>query len=398
MRRVIFFMLAGLLIASSCLPARAEPFYKQVAKVMSDLCARVPVASDEKTRVYIQPPRHLPVGTSEEPGLLTGGGFIRHFQAACAAALQPPFGEIPRDELDQVWSEVKIAQMTEASDPDKTLQWAEDIKKQILLPLDGIIMSECSILTGDSGPMVVLVNLYFLDIYNVSKYTAAGELYLTSEQASNATEKPQNYQKISEQTRQLENVVSHRVEQEKMPEESLFDLFVNVDKGTGGVYEEGEKMTIYVSAETDCYIAVINVNVDGDFTLLFPNSFEQDNFIRAGQSCQIPGNESREYDLAIYPPFGIETIKVIASSTPFQVNSLIENSKSPFPGLAKGLSKGISSMNQLMDSLMGNTAGILSRDTGTAKDVGIAPRRRQFAEAMCLFTTIPSGSKGLWIE
>ena len=402
MRKTTFFVLIGLLVISSGLPASAEPFYKQVAKLMSDLCARVQVPSDGKIRVYIQPAKHLPMDTSEESSLLTGGGFIRHFQAACGTALQPPFQEIVRDELDQIWSEVKVAQMTESDDPNNALQWVEDIKEQILLPLDGIIMSECSILAGDSGwnsgPMAILVNLYFLDMRDVRKYSVAGELYLTSGQASNATEKPQNHQRISEQTEQLDSVVRRRVKQEKLPEEALFDLFVNVDKGAGGVYEEGEAMTIYLSSDVDCYVAVINVNVDGEFTLLFPNGFERDNFVKAGQSYQIPGSGMRDYDLAVYPPFGIETIKVMASSTPFQVDSLIENSESPFPGLAKGLSKGINSMNQLVDPLMGNSTGVLPKGTSIAKDARPATQSRRFAEAMCLFTTIPSGSKGLWME
>jgi hypothetical protein len=76
------------------------------------------------------------------------------------------------------------------------------------------------------------------------------------------------------------------------------------------------------------------------------------------------------------------------------MDSAIANSKSPFPGLAKGLSKGINSIDQLMDSMMKNNASGSSKSVGT-KDVKAKGR---FAEAICLFTTIPSGSKGLWMD
>jgi hypothetical protein len=402
MRRAIILALIALLIASSGLSARAEPFYRQVAKVMEDLCARVQVSSDGKVRVYVQPPRHLLMGTSEEPGLLTGGGFIRHFRAACSAALQSPFREVARDDLKEIWSEVKLAKVSAISDPDKMLKWAEDVKGQVTMPLDGIIMSECSIVSETqnwaNGQAPVLVNIYFVDVRDVSKYTAVGEVHLTSEQVSNASEKPQNHAGIPEQTQQLNNMVSDRMKEEALPQGSTFGLAVNVDRGAGGVYEDGEKMTIYVSPEINCYVAVINVNTSGECILLFPNDHERDNFVSGGQSRQIPGPEPRGYDLVVGPPFGIETIKVIASAKPFPVNSLVENSKSVFPALTKGLSdtdESIDSVSELVDSMFGvNTKSVrpVSRE-----DRPVATERR-FAEAICLFTTIPSGSKGLWME
>ena len=130
---------------------------------------------------------------------------------------------------------------------------------------------------------------------------------------------------------------------------------------------------------------MINVNVNGEFTLLFPNRFERNNLVRAGQARQIPGPEPRRYDLTISPPFGIETIKVIASRTPFPVDTLIENSSSAFVKLGTELSTGTRSIRTLVKSVMVQERPV--------EDPSNQPR---FAEAMCLFTTMPTTTKGLW--
>ncbi|MBY0357362.1 MAG: DUF4384 domain-containing protein [Candidatus Obscuribacterales bacterium] len=82
-------------------------------------------------------------------------------------------------------------------------------------------------------------------------------------------------------------------------------------KGGMPVYKVGEKMTINVSANTDCNIVVFNYDSTGTLIQIFPNDYQQSGFLKAGENVHIGGNES-PFDYQISGKGGKEKIFVYA--------------------------------------------------------------------------------------
>lgn len=394
MRKLVVFVLTWLLMVSFGLSAQTVPFEDQVAKLMGLLLAKVPV-SGEEIRVYINPPRYLPWGTTEEPDLLIGGGFRRYFLTCCESAIDLPFSLIPREEFEKIWAEVKLAQVSEFGSADEVFgNLKKLVSEEIVTPLDAIIMLDYSIPAGSKK--TIKTSLHILDVRKVRKYVVVGTLRELSESlVEEAKKRPINHQDMVEQKENLSNMLPY-----DMLEEEKFGLSVRVDRGAGGVYVEEEHMTIDIFTEEDCYIAVFNINPQGKTNVLFPNKWEQNNLIKAGELRQIPKPEFQYYDLVISDPFGIEAIKVVASRTPFHVSSLIKGNETAFPELAKGLSRGIAfpefgggGLSKSIDTMRALTKSVVIH---ARQDPAYQAQQLHFAEAQCFFTTVPESTKGLW--
>lgn len=78
------------------------------------------------------------------------------------------------------------------------------------------------------------------------------------------------------------------------------------------IYHEGEKLTIKVKSVRRGYVYVFNIRADGKCVLIFPNQFEQEKIVEAGQEVCIPG-EGADYVFRIRPPFGRERLLVVVS-------------------------------------------------------------------------------------
>ncbi|MEK7449798.1 MAG: DUF4384 domain-containing protein, partial [Planctomycetota bacterium] len=70
-------------------------------------------------------------------------------------------------------------------------------------------------------------------------------------------------------------------------------------------------------ADKDCYAYLYHMDAAGQVKLLFPNSFNPDNKIKANQVYTIP-DETMNFDLKISPPFGAEMVKALASFQPLK--------------------------------------------------------------------------------
>jgi hypothetical protein len=79
------------------------------------------------------------------------------------------------------------------------------------------------------------------------------------------------------------------------------------------VYTPGDNLSVYFTANQDCYLAVYNVEQGGGVSRLFPPE-DDDGWIRGGQVYQLPP-EHADYDYRISGPEGVETIIAVASST-----------------------------------------------------------------------------------
>ena len=55
---------------------------------------------------------------------------------------------------------------------------------------------------------------------------------------------------------------------------------------------EGEEVKIYYQTNSDCYVYLFSVGADNSVTLLFPNSRDSDNLVKANSGRQFPPEES----------------------------------------------------------------------------------------------------------
>lgn len=80
-------------------------------------------------------------------------------------------------------------------------------------------------------------------------------------------------------------------------------------------YAPGENLTVFARASADAYLTILDIGTSGAVHIIFPNAYQQDNFVKAGQTVAIPGRNAR-FDFKVGGPEGTEVLKVIATSKP----------------------------------------------------------------------------------
>jgi hypothetical protein len=125
-------------------------------------------------------------------------------------------------------------------------------------------------------------------------------------------------------------------------------------RGDGGTYKDGEKMVINFFSSRDCFIKLYHIDVNGEISLIFPNPYLADNFITANTIYKIPDSRY-PFSFTLGAPYGIEFVKVIASTVQF---TDIEES---FTSMGKageydGVSRGLS----VVQNIEQTTEGLIS--------------------------------------
>lgn len=99
----------------------------------------------------------------------------------------------------------------------------------------------------------------------------------------------------------------------------VFELKTDLSKPA---YYEGDEINLSISVSKDSYITVLSCDEDGNVSLVFPNTYSIDNFIKAGQELNIPGN--MDFKMRAVLPAGrlktIEMLHIIATKTQPLVN------------------------------------------------------------------------------
>ncbi|HPE70755.1 MAG TPA: DUF4384 domain-containing protein [Candidatus Competibacter sp.] len=80
-------------------------------------------------------------------------------------------------------------------------------------------------------------------------------------------------------------------------------------------YAFGEKVVLSVKTNHDAYLTIVDVGTSGRVHILFPNRFQTNNRIQAGQTFQVPDPRA-DFDFRVDGPAGTELIKVFASQDP----------------------------------------------------------------------------------
>ena len=96
----------------------------------------------------------------------------------------------------------------------------------------------------------------------------------------------------------------------KNPEaEFAIELWVDKENGT---YKPGEEIKFFFKCNKDCYLTLLDIGTSGQVTILFPNQYQTDNKVKAGEICSIPGEDAQYVCRAKGPP-GEEVVKAIAT-------------------------------------------------------------------------------------
>ena len=80
-------------------------------------------------------------------------------------------------------------------------------------------------------------------------------------------------------------------------------------------YAVGERVRLFVRANKDSYLTVLNVGASGRTTVLFPNAYQTETRLPANQVVEIPSPNSGA-SITVGGPTGHELIKVVASTNP----------------------------------------------------------------------------------
>jgi len=97
-------------------------------------------------------------------------------------------------------------------------------------------------------------------------------------------------------------------------------------KGEKRDFSIGEKVTYSVFCEEDCYLLLLNLDSQGNVTILFPNQYyKEDTLIKAGTTVEIPDEAMKRhgFELLFVPPAGAEEIKVIATNMKLELKDIV---------------------------------------------------------------------------
>lgn len=104
-----------------------------------------------------------------------------------------------------------------------------------------------------------------------------------------------------------------------------FDVQVWLDRDTSGnstpVYDIGEEIRISVRPAETSYVYVFDVKPSGEVTQIFPNRFDTQNRVSAGQTITLPPSGAR-YVFNIAPPRGLSKVIAVASRTGLDTRQL----------------------------------------------------------------------------
>ncbi|MDR1173883.1 MAG: DUF4384 domain-containing protein [Treponema sp.] len=91
---------------------------------------------------------------------------------------------------------------------------------------------------------------------------------------------------------------------------------VQTDRSSGD-YRDGDYMALRVYSEKDAYFKITHIDVNGSAQMIYPVSPEDNNFIKAGETRQIPDNTR----FRMTRPYGEEMILAGAYERPFTVQT-----------------------------------------------------------------------------
>ncbi len=90
--------------------------------------------------------------------------------------------------------------------------------------------------------------------------------------------------------------------------DASFSAFLNTDVP---IYHVNDYLTLRILVTKGAHVIIINWDASGNLKQLFPNSYQEDNFVEAGTIHAFPDQQS-DFDFALTGSTGVERFKVIA--------------------------------------------------------------------------------------
>jgi TolB-like protein len=136
----------------------------------------------------------------------------------------------------------------------------------------------------------------------------------------------------------LESSDSYQETLEKLvaikPDRSSFKVKVWTNKNE---YQIGDKLVFSVMAEENGYLTLLDVNPKGNVTVIFPNQFHRDNYIRSGVTYQVPSPQYG-FEFNVGAPAGLERVKAIVTRN--KISLLKLNLEEGFHSVKRGTTRG----------------------------------------------------------
>jgi hypothetical protein len=111
------------------------------------------------------------------------------------------------------------------------------------------------------------------------------------------------------------------------------------------VYNVGEPITFYFYAERDGYLNLVDFGTRDNAQVIFPNRFQKDNFVKAGQVVAIPAAKEDDFRLKVKGPDGTETVLAVFTTQKLQVYrgsyNFDEHAYQPWEGKGDAIEKDI---------------------------------------------------------
>jgi hypothetical protein len=86
-------------------------------------------------------------------------------------------------------------------------------------------------------------------------------------------------------------------------------------------YGIGSEVTFFLRSNRDCYVMLLDLQTSGGLYVLFPNSYQKENFVRGGRIYTIPSPQA-PFSISASGPTGIEGVKAIAAAKLLSLESL----------------------------------------------------------------------------
>lgn len=85
-------------------------------------------------------------------------------------------------------------------------------------------------------------------------------------------------------------------------------------------YRIGETIQFGLRLNRDAYVTLINIGTSGQVTVIYPNRFHTNHFVRGGQDVLIPPRDSG-FNLVVQGPPGFDQIRAIATDEPVKIHA-----------------------------------------------------------------------------
>jgi hypothetical protein len=105
-----------------------------------------------------------------------------------------------------------------------------------------------------------------------------------------------------------------------------------------GVYKVGEDLEITVEVPRDCYVHIININPNGEFSVLWPLKEGESSFVKEKQKISLPATDHQpKIQFQATQPVGKELIVCFATTRPLNLKQ--EKDKKMFLDFLVGVEK-----------------------------------------------------------